>query len=99
VERIYAALQPADDRPTVPLSEEEGVELEGLTEASWRMTMEMNGGRRVGIDGVIAGHAAMASRPASPSALRWRPPACRGPPARYSARPVRGDEASRSGRE
>jgi hypothetical protein len=24
------------------LSEEEGVELEGLTEAGWRMTMEMN---------------------------------------------------------
>jgi hypothetical protein len=49
VERIYDALRPADedqeaepaDRPTVPLSEEQRVELEGLTEANWRMSMEL----------------------------------------------------------
>jgi hypothetical protein len=48
VERIYDALRPADedqeaepaDQPTVPLSEEQRVELEGLTEAGRRMTME-----------------------------------------------------------
>jgi hypothetical protein len=49
VERMYDALRPADedreaepaDRPTVPLSEEQRVELEGLTEAGWRMSMEL----------------------------------------------------------
>jgi hypothetical protein len=49
VERIYDALQPADedheaklgDRPTVAPSEERRVELEGLAEADYRMTMEL----------------------------------------------------------
>jgi hypothetical protein len=49
MERIYDALRPTGedeeaepaDRPTVPLSEEQRVELEGLTEADWRMSMEL----------------------------------------------------------
>jgi hypothetical protein len=53
VERIYDAPLPAAadqvaeraDQPTVLLSEEQRVELEGLAEADWRMSMELQEAR------------------------------------------------------